>query len=95
MFDNLHDTPRPQIAADLRIANIMSSYWANFAATDSPNGKGLPYPPSVNPKRAAVMELGDHFGPIPIAISKAGPAFWKRYFRAQKPWLQRAVQHRA
>jgi para-nitrobenzyl esterase len=86
VFDNLYDTPRPWTAEDRRIADIMSSYWANFAATGNPNGKGLPHWPAFNPTQPVVMELGDHFGPIPIASSKARLAFWQRYFTTQTPW---------
>ena len=86
VFDNLYATSRPWTAADRRIADIMSSYWVNFAATGNPNGKGVPYWPPFDPKRPVVMELGDHFGPIPIASDPARLAFWKRYFEAQTPW---------
>ncbi len=86
VFDNLYDTPRPWTAQDRRIAAIMSSYWVNFAASGDPNGKGLPHWPAFDPRRPVVMELGDHFGPIPIASSKPRLKFWKRYFKAQMPW---------
>lgn len=86
VFDNLYDTSRPWTARDRHIAAIMSSYWVNFAATGNPNGKGLPYWAPVNPKKPVVMELGDHFGPIPIASSKPRLNFWKRYFKAQAAW---------
>ena len=52
VFNNL-GTPRvvpdvssPELAlasdADIRVADITSSYWVNFAATGDPNGEGLP-----------------------------------------------------
>jgi hypothetical protein len=31
------------------------------------------------------MEIGAHFGPVPIA-DPARFDFWKRYFRTQQPW---------
>jgi para-nitrobenzyl esterase len=31
-----------QSAADLKVADQMSSYWANFARSGDPNGAGLP-----------------------------------------------------
>jgi para-nitrobenzyl esterase len=52
MFDNLSaprsipDTSSPRLAAasekDRALADMMSSYWVNFAKTGDPNGKGLP-----------------------------------------------------
>ena len=52
---------------DRKIADIMSSYWANFAATGDPNGKGLPVWPAFDSKSQKTMELGDKFAPIPLA----------------------------
>jgi para-nitrobenzyl esterase len=52
MFDNLSaprsipDTSSPRLAAasekDRALAEMMSSYWVNFAKTGDPNGQGLP-----------------------------------------------------
>lgn len=86
VFDNLYATKLPWTANDRRIAQIMSSYWANFAATGNPNGKGLPYWPPFDRDRTVVMELGDHFGPIPVASSPARFQFWQRYFGTQTAW---------
>jgi para-nitrobenzyl esterase len=63
----------------------MSSYWANFAATGDPNGKGLPPWPAFDPKSSQTMELGDKFDPIPVADG-AKVDFFKRYFSTQDPW---------
>jgi para-nitrobenzyl esterase len=43
-FDSLRDWPgqRPWTDADYRMADIMSSYLANFVKTGNPNGEGLP-----------------------------------------------------
>ncbi|MET9381623.1 carboxylesterase family protein [Streptomyces sp. NPDC002928] len=70
---------------DRRIAEAMSSYWANFAATGDPNGPGLPHWPAYARDSAAVMELGDGFGPIPVADPDRF-AFWKRFFRTEEAW---------
>jgi len=71
MFNSLSRSDRPFTAEDRRIAEIMSSYWANFVATGNPNGKGLPYWPPVDEKPGFTMELGTRFQPIPLAGSPA------------------------
>ncbi|HLH41746.1 MAG TPA: carboxylesterase family protein [Bryobacteraceae bacterium] len=53
--------------ADQKLADAMSSYWANFAATGDPNGKGLPAWPAYDVKKndgkAMVFGDGVEFGP--------------------------------
>jgi para-nitrobenzyl esterase len=41
MFDNLAP-PTPWTDIDRQLADVMSSYWVNFARTGDPNGTGLP-----------------------------------------------------
>ena len=67
VFNSLKRANRPWEAADWKIADIMSSYWANFAATGDPNGKGLAKWLPFDPSSPVAMELGDRFGPRPIA----------------------------
>jgi para-nitrobenzyl esterase len=47
-FNNLHLMQRPWEEADRRVADQMSSYWANFIKTGNPNGPGLPHWPEEN-----------------------------------------------
>lgn len=70
---------------DRKVADIMSSYWANFAKTGNPNGPGLPYWLAVDPKSPTVMELGEHFAPILIATPER-LALWEQYLQTQKAW---------
>jgi para-nitrobenzyl esterase len=84
-FDNLSARNNPWTDEDKKIADIMSSYWANYIATGNPNAPGLPVWPAFDAKSPTVMELGDHFAPIPVA-TPAQMAFWKKFFQTQKPW---------
>jgi para-nitrobenzyl esterase len=79
-LNTLYTSDRPFTEIDHRIADMMSSYWVNFATTGNPNGKGLPHWPSVSEKPDTTMQLGDGTGVIPIADSPAKIDFWKRYF---------------
>lgn len=58
-FDNLHTSDRPQSESDSRLAEAMSQYWVNFAATGDPNGEGLPKWSPYNTDFEPYMELGD------------------------------------
>jgi len=41
-YDNLHTLDRPWKDIDQELADLMSSYWVNFARTGDPNRAGLP-----------------------------------------------------
>ena len=56
-LDNLKFLHRPWEPADHRLASTISSYWANFAATGDPNGKGLPEWPVYHADDTQVMVL--------------------------------------
>jgi carboxylesterase type B len=85
VFDNLGPGSAPWTDEDREIAAIVSAYWANFAATGDPNGPGLPHWPAYAADTPTVMEVGAHFGPIPVA-DPARLDFWKRFFRTQQAW---------
>jgi carboxylesterase type B len=85
VFDNLYATDRPWTEQDRRIAEVMSSYWANFAAKGDPNDRDLPVWIPFDPASLTVMEVGDGFGPMPLANS-AKMTFWARFYAAQRAW---------
>jgi para-nitrobenzyl esterase len=69
VFDNLTaarvypDTSSPELAsasdADRRLADLMSSYWVNFARTGNPNANGLPTWPAYRDKATGrAMAIG-------------------------------------
>ena len=81
-FNNLHvEKDRAWTDVDRRLADVMSSYWVNFAATGDPNGTGLPQWPVHRTSGAdSVMVLGDTIaagrGP-----NEAGLDLYDRHYR--------------
>jgi para-nitrobenzyl esterase len=78
VLNTLYMSDRPFTQADRNIAAEMSSYWANFAATGDPNGKGLPHWPAIGDE-PQIMEVGDKMQTIPVAGSPAKFAFFRKY----------------
>jgi carboxylesterase type B len=78
VFNSLGASDRPFTDADRKIADMISSYWANFAARGDPNGAGLPKWPAVGEK-PELMELGDHTEPVPLAPSPEKIEFFKAF----------------
>ena len=81
VFANLRPS-RPWEDADRKLADVMSSYWANFAATGNPNGKGLPKWPGYDAKSDPAMEFGDQIG-VRHDVNKAALDFFDRFFASQ------------
>jgi carboxylesterase type B len=74
----------PYGAVDREVAEIMSSYWANFVKTGDPNGNGLPE--FVVTESDKIMQLGKQCCSIPLAEDPERVAFWKEHLATQKPW---------
>ena len=49
---------------DVRLADMISSYWVNFAKTGDPNGEGLPEWPKYRAMQDEVMEFGSKVGAV-------------------------------
>ena len=77
-MNTLYMSDRAFADTDRKIADMISSYWANFAVTGDPNGKGLPHWPAVSAK-PEVMEVGDRTAPVPLASNQAKIAFFEHY----------------
>ena len=76
---------RKLTAEDHKIADTVSSYWANFIKTGNPNGKGLPRWPSVKEKPATAFEIGDKYQSIPVAGSAEKQAFLEKAIKNPRP----------
>ena len=85
VLNNLYATDRPWTAEDHRIADTVSRYVVNFAAAGDPNGPGLPHWAPADPAAPATMEIGDHFGPLPVA-EPPRLDFYRRFLASQRPW---------
>ena len=62
VFDNLSKLDRPWEDIDHRLAAVLSSYWANFAAQGDPNGADLPEWNPYGISTSPFMVLGDEIG---------------------------------
>lgn len=78
VLNTLNMSDRPFTPQDQEIANVMSSYWANFVTQGDPNGKGLADWQPVG-KKPEIMELGNDFKQVPVASSRTKFEFWKSF----------------
>ncbi len=83
VFQNLVPASLNWTDLDRRVANTISSYWVNFAASGDPNGKGLPTWPAISKNSNRAMVLGDkiEIGPEP---DKARLDFFDAYYSTLK-----------
>jgi para-nitrobenzyl esterase len=82
VLDTLYMSGRPFTSEDRKIADMMSSYWANFAASGDPNGKGLPEWRPIGDERK-IMEVGERTKPIAVAGSDRKFEFFKKWLLAK------------
>jgi para-nitrobenzyl esterase len=72
---------------DKQLAETMSSYWVNFAATGNPNGKGLPEWPAYSEKKGGKnIVLGDTVT-VGQGIDPAMIAFYDSFYAKLKSGL--------
>ncbi|HLJ44833.1 MAG TPA: carboxylesterase family protein [Bryobacteraceae bacterium] len=81
-FNNLTDD-HPWEDTDRRLADIMSSYWVNFATNGNPNGKGLPAWPKYTEAADQSLELGEQIKPLTNLQKQALDALDEYYSRVR------------
>jgi para-nitrobenzyl esterase len=79
MFNNLLPGT-PWTDADRKLADMMSSYWVNFATNGNPNGNGLPQWPLYSQKSDQAMVLGDTVS-VGTGIQPAMLAFYDSFYK--------------
>jgi para-nitrobenzyl esterase len=67
---------------DLKVGDLVSSMWTNFAKTGNPNGAGLPEWPAYDARNKMQLNLSDHPNAQPCPY-KAGMDFLDEYSAAQ------------
>jgi para-nitrobenzyl esterase len=81
--NNLNTWNLPWQPVDRHLADVMSSYWVNFAKTGDPNGPGLPPWPNFLPGSEQSMHFADKIGAIPNP-SKAELDFFDAWYSKQR-----------
>ncbi len=83
VFNDLRQHDWTFTDADWRLADMMSSYWANFAIRGDPNGEGLPRWAPYDAAKEAYMDLSDP------------PTLRNHLLTPQLDAIERFQQHRA
>lgn len=66
VFNHLDQQALAWTPADRRLADVMATYWTDFAKSGDPNGPGLPTWPAFTESNQQVMLLGETIAPGPI-----------------------------
>ena len=80
VLNSIAQTGRPITEEDRKIADTMSTYWANFIKSGDPNGGGLAHWPSTSEAPGMTMEVGNKYEPIPITGDKEKEQFFEKYW---------------
>jgi para-nitrobenzyl esterase len=87
VFDVFSDD-RPKDEEDAKVADAMSSFWAQFAATGDPNRTGLPEWPAYDAESDIHMEFGDRIG-TGTGLRRDACDFFEEFFLASQAVPQR------
>lgn len=79
VFSSLRAVDRPWTAADSSLADLISSYWLNFARDGDPNDADLPNWPAYDSEQNNVMNLGEPIGPGSALSNEALELFESRW----------------
>ncbi len=84
VMGSLASVKQPWTDHDRQISEMVTQYWANFAATGNPNGKGLPeWPVFTQGNNKTTMQLGDGPGASEPA-TEARVDFFLRWFASRQ-----------
>lgn len=67
VFDTLASRPGSISSQDRNVAQMMNGYWANFARTGNPNGRGMPAWPRYEPASDPILDFA------PDGMPRGGP----------------------
>lgn len=73
--------PFPWEDSDRKLADVIASYWVNFAKTGDPNGEGLAKWPAYNASADQALEFGDTVS-VRAQVNKAGMDFFDGYYQS-------------